>query len=811
MLNFFRKYQTYFFAVITVVIIISFSFFGTYNTLPANSIHEQVAFTAVDGTEVKRHELDELVLFISTDTDDKRLFGGMWGPNFLNDGVIRNDILTTGLGEILINTYPGLVEQDLQTKLEKEKRFALYKHPYAPFLTTESAWAYFAPNMKTHFDALRGADIATNPDAVNARVALFLEEKRFSAPLLKQVLRYQQKQYNWLTPDPNLERLDLSLFGYHTVDDWFGPKFLRIVGEFIINSSKIAEQKGYQVSKAEVLADLMKNSEISFKQNIQNPNLGVTNSTEYFNEQLRRLGMDRTKAVHVWQQVMLFRRMFQDVGNSALVDPLMSQSLYAYANETITGDLYKLPPELRFADYRTMQKFEAYLDAVSKRSKENDQDLLALPTTFNSIEKVKKKTPELVQKRYLLEVAQVQKSALNARVGIKETWNWEVNDANWPSLKQEFPELGIKAANTRDERLAALNGLDDVTRARVDQFARKAIVKSHPEWIKEALDGAEPTVAAVNMHSSGGKALFGLENRDALMALLDKAPLPNEEANEEAKEAASKLENFTGDGEVYYRIVVLKRAPDEEVATFAEANREGVLDALLDHQLEVQYVKVRESHPEKFQREDKTWKNFADVKDAVADIYYEKLLNAIRQDYSKATNGKGQQPTTSDLAASVRLYAYARGLMDNLKKVADPATLTQEAQKSLPPEQAFEKRLGVSDQWKLEHIAYKTDRSKENGDVDLVELYKIPVNSWSMVHTPVNGDLYFVQLKDRSKASDVTTLYDQQHIASELIADDAQRVYMHDVLKTIKEKNAISLDYMNTAVEMTADDVEKTN
>lgn len=63
MLQFFRKYQTYFFAVITVVIIISFSFFGTYNTLPANAIHEQVTFTAVDGSEIKRMELDEMILF----------------------------------------------------------------------------------------------------------------------------------------------------------------------------------------------------------------------------------------------------------------------------------------------------------------------------------------------------------------------------------------------------------------------------------------------------------------------------------------------------------------------------------------------------------------------------------------------------------------------------------------------------------------------------------------------------------------------------------------------------------------------------
>ena len=59
MLDFFRRHQRYFFAVITVVIVISFSFFGTYSTLSNSSFREQIAFTNVDGTDVTRHELDE--------------------------------------------------------------------------------------------------------------------------------------------------------------------------------------------------------------------------------------------------------------------------------------------------------------------------------------------------------------------------------------------------------------------------------------------------------------------------------------------------------------------------------------------------------------------------------------------------------------------------------------------------------------------------------------------------------------------------------------------------------------------------------
>lgn len=96
-----------------------------------------------------------------------------------------------------------------------------------------------------------------------SRVKLFLAEKKFPSPMLKQVLRYQEKQYNWLSPDQDLDRLDLSLFGYHTIEDWFTPHFTRLVSEFIINASILAEAQGYEVSKAEAMADLIRNTQLS--------------------------------------------------------------------------------------------------------------------------------------------------------------------------------------------------------------------------------------------------------------------------------------------------------------------------------------------------------------------------------------------------------------------------------------------------------------------------------------------------------------------------------------------------------------------
>ena len=807
MLQFFRKYQSYFFAITTFVIIISFSFFGTYNTLPSNANRELLAFTAVDGTKVPRSDVDEMIAFLSTDNEDKQLFGGAWGPNFLNDGFIKHDLLETGLAEILVSKYPDLVTQDLQQRLEKEKRYTLYSHPQAKFLSSESAWAYFAPNMKKQFDQLQKSDNATSPEAIATRIGLFLDEKQFPGPMLNQVLRYQQKQYSWLTPDPTLEHSDLSLFGYHTLSDWFGPHFLSLVAEFTINASKIAEQKGYQVSKAEALADLMRNADVSFEQNLNSPYLGVANSLEYFNEQLRYLGMDQNMAANIWRQVLLCRRMFQDVGNAVVIDPLMHQKFFAYTQETAIGDIYRLPADFQLRDYRALQKFETYLDAVAVRQKDakvSDAAYLNMPTQFQNVETVKKNAPELVQKRYLLEVAQVNKKDLQTKVGLKEMWNWEVEDKNWEALKAEFPDLGLKSGNTREERFALLDGLDNRTRTQVDQMARAGVVDAHPTWLQQALQDAEAKQMLIGLRPTGGTTfVVGLENRKELMRLLDQAPLAKDEAAP-AQAIPDILSRFTADKNTYYRVTVIERAPNEEIMTFAEANKEGVLDEMLDRQLEDYYQKNREKYAAEFQKEDQSWKEFADVKSAVADHYFENTLKRIRSYYAKTYPDKGQPPVTGDWAASARFTSQARelqaGLMKNDTKAI--ALVRNSEEKEVENGQL---KLGSSfnNQWKWEKEAYQTNRGNgaANG-LNRDELLALAPGDWTPVYTPVNGDITFFQLNRREASGDVTAMYDKFHEAHRLLSDDAQRTFMHTVVHNLKEKQAISLDYLNRNLEV---------
>lgn len=793
MLNFFRKYQWYFFLVITIVVIISFSFFGTNNVLNDHSWREQIAFKAINGDEITRFEVDDLVSFLATDSEDKVVFG-VWGANFLNDGVIRKDFLQTGMAQELATFYRDEIQRDLKAKLVKEKKFKPYVHPQVPFISSENAWNYFIPELTSYIQTFKSAENPTDPDALNARVKLYLAEKQFPATMLRQVLIYQEKQNNWTSHDPDLDRIDLSLFGYHQFEDWFGPRFSRLITQFIINSALLAEQKGYQVSKAEALADLIRHTDISFQQNKNSPELGVTTPEEYFNEQLRRLGMDQTRAVKVWRQVMLFRRYFQDAGQSALVDTLTYQQFNNYAKETVNVDLYRLPADLHLSDYAALQNFEVYLNAVTKKSK---NDLSVLPIDFLTSAEVAKNYPELVQKRYVLEITQASKRNLQARVGIKETWNWELEDKNWATLKKQFPELGVKKDQTREERLVALDNLDTTTRTRVDAFARSAIVDAHPEWIESALNEAKPQIKLVGLRLEGGKTPFeGLSDhslRKKLIELLDSASEGEVPGND------SELRSFTADKQNYYRIKVLEKDPHHEILTFSEANKQGGMDAVRDRVLEKHYLSIRDKNPATYQNEDKTWKNFVLVKDLVADNYLNKQLKALE----KAQTTANQENTSSnDQKAILRFFPYLSKAREALEK--DPSIEESFVKSKIenPPAEKLTPQEPLKNQWLLEKSVYAIKRNQPDSNVDATEAFSLTEKAWSKISTPTNGDLLFYQVrKQGANPEQELALAELTNKAHTLLSGETQRVLMRNVLQQIKEKGAISLQYMNAPPE----------
>lgn len=791
MLDFFRRYQRYFFFVITVVIIISFSFFGTYSTLGSDHWREQIVFTAIDGSDITRSDVDEMALFIATDNNDKALFGGAWGPNFLNDGVITKNFLETGLANELVKFYQTDLQEDFQKRLEKEKKYKLYTHPSAPFIGIESVWGYFSPDMQKHYQQLRETTNANSSEAFDNRVQLYLDERKFPSSMAKYVIRHQEKQYTWITPDYNLENTDLSLFGYHTVEDWFGPHFTRLVSQFIINASILAEQQGYQVSKAEAMADLIRNTQISYQEHQDQPNIGVASPEEYLSEQLRRLNMDQNRAVKIWRQVLLFRRYFEDAGNAALVDTMAFRQFNQFANESLAVEVYQMPKELRIGDFENMQKLEFYIAAVSKPG----TDKLALPTEFLAEAEIAKDYPELVQKRYALDVAQTTQKNIQSRIGIKEMWNWEADEKNWEALKKQFPDLALKAGSTRQERIDALDNLDKISRTKVDTFAKDAILKSHPEWITQALDRTPSQKVNVGMRAEGGNAFFsGLdskEKRTDLMKKLDAAAL---EAQPDDK---SPLHTYSADNQVYYRIVVLERAAKPEVLTFGEANSDGTLNTIRSRLLEKHYLATRTQNLLQYQNENKEWRPFESVKDLVANDYFKDTIASLEN-----VKKDGDTKMSKDKAASLRFYNHVNTIKLKVEKSpSEGEKFVRNDPKA--NDHLLAARTLLKDQWLLEKEEKNINRQSYDDLVASAEAFAMKEQTWSDLKTPPNGQLAFYRVKGKTLDDSVVTeaTAEQTRAAQAALSADAQRTLMQSVLTQIKDKNAISLAYLQKPEE----------
>lgn len=791
MLHFFRTYQRYIFIFITIVIVISFSFFGTYSAMQRSSFEDTTAFIAVDGTHVKRSELEKMNLFIGTDIEEKRNNRGLWGPNFLNDGVIKQEFLETGFAQILFKAFSTDLQAELEQRHHKEKQFQPYAHPQAPFISAETAWNYYLPGMKQSYSTLKNSSDPLSSEAIDARVKLFLGERRLPGTILSNMLRMQENQYSMIDHDPTLDYADLSLYGYHSAEDWFGPSFMRLASEFIINSAIIAKQRGYSVSESEAYADLIRNASISFRQNQQSPHLNVGNVGQYMEEQLRRMGMDKKQAIRVWQQVLLFRRLFQDMGNAMFTDPFTFQQYNAYTFENVSGNLYQLPPALRLNNARSLAKFELYIHGVS--DVKEGKDRFRMPETFKSVKDVAKSHPGLVQKRYLLDMSEVSTKQLESKVGLRQMWSWEIDEANWKKLTKEFPELALEKGMTTQERQQALDKLDKATRTRVDNFARAAIVKAHPEWVERSLNETKPETKLVHIPLKGGEiAIKGAKDRKELLSTLDNAPLASEDD-------AAKPFDYTGDGQHHYRIHVIDRSDKPEIMTYAEADKSGVLDEMTDKQLKQQYEQIRDKYPDEYKNSDDTWKSFDSVADSVVGRVYAPLVKEMGNHFIGGLIPADDNKNLSmSRAASLRFLQHVTDAKASLESGAKDEALITQTEESGGAANEVPPRKPLSDQWKLTTKAYSMKRSSQDTTLDKQEALSMNAGDWSKVYTPANGDIYFFAAKSRSHDADEKTLAGQVYTMHRLLGYDAQRNLAEDLLALMQERKAFNIDFLNS-------------
>ena len=578
MLGFFRKYQKFFFVIVTFFIVISFSFFGAFGAImKGDKIVDREIGQLIDGSTLKEQRLHGLIRLLQHGVEE----GGRTA-NLLNDSVIHKDILLSGIGEMLAGHLFEKLEPELEAKWRRVKNYSPYTHPYALGISASNVWAQFCPEINALLEEVKQAPDKFSKECLPLLFKLYHAQAQFPAPLLHQMLYYQQQQNEGIRPDPGLPQANVALFGFQSVEDWFGSKFVEEIGKFILNVACIAKEEGYKVTKGEAHVGLFSNVYRGIKIFMPNGNPSEEEAHKHFFQQLRHVGLDEAVAVDHWRDVLHFCRLFHEVGESVFLDTLAMDQFKRFAKPSNHICRYRLPPTLQLDSFDEMLKFQRYLEIT------HEGDYLGLPTQTRSIEEIRDGYPQLAYKPFKVEIATVSKGDVAARISLKETWRWEGDAGHFAQLQALFPTLSQKEESSIEGRMQALENLDELTRFKVDQFSRYALVDENPSLIDALLAEApyHERTLSVRLQASDNP----LSGADFLGLLEIDDP---------------RLTHYSTDGETFYSIHVIEKGMGWYLVPFEEVNRSGEMDEILDSLLVMAYPDL--------EREEAGAKVYADV------------------------------------------------------------------------------------------------------------------------------------------------------------------------------------------------------
>ncbi len=753
MLDFFRKYQKQFFIVIAAVVISSFVFFGAFGALNQGTLGsggsgrvDPVIGKSIDGSPLKLSEIASLSRFIAADQDDVLSNGRNTPPNLLNDGVIRKDILAAGVAEALVKGNYEALRSDLEQRIQRVKGYRSYEHPETPFLSAKAVWQRFLPAINTHWGCLQ-AEAEMSAASFVHLAKLYEMQNALPAEWLRRILMMQEQQYNWLHPDPRLRQNDLALFGFHSLADWFGKNFVDLSAEFIHNAAIAAEEKGYKATLEEAKADLQRNFVEAVKK-LQAAKVPVELS---YKDQLRILGMDENEAANVWRKILLFRRYFADVGNSVFLDRMAHAEFSSVANEKAVVDLYEWPSILQFNNAYHLFAFQTYLKSVALPEKGNEPIfILALPKAFLSIQEIEKKAPELIGVDYQAKVFAVDKREVALKASLKEVWAFEVEDATWARLKEEFPAVKPSFAKNGDDRFAFLEKLEPNERAKIDSFARLLLVDRHVEWVKEALDAAKGEEKKLSL-SAGKIELPYIDDPARLGAIFAKIPEAPETTLAQLQQYASKT--------AFFRFENIEKLSDAKIKTFQEAMNDRSLIKIVDKALEAEFPKMQSLLPKD--------KEFAQVKEEVADA----MLANLKKQIESATN-----EIDGSIVARRMGALSAMALVDLQKDPNDPTWMGTVGEDPL------------LSQFRMKRTEKQISRTVKE-DWMSKESFVLDPDQWSSVHVAADGGVVFMYVKTRQLSQE--PIVEQLVAGRQILSSDVQRVLAEKILTVMQKKHAV--------------------
>ncbi|MEN9654036.1 MAG: hypothetical protein RL235_148 [Chlamydiota bacterium] len=552
MLEFFRKHQRFFFLFVTCIVVFSFVFFGTFSALYDTQMPEDpILGQTAGGSSIHASEMRNMIQYIARSAS---------APNMCDDGVVEKEFLASSLGKELVSAYFDDVRPGLE---ERHKRLASYR----PYVHTEDAqvsmhalWSELSPELEPTLMALRTMD-DDSPATFEVMAKLYLCERKCPPGWVREWLRFMADRNPDLRKDPRLLTTDVALGGFHSLADWFGPEFLGLVAKCIFNGAESAEQMGLRVSNAEAKADLYRQFHEATR--------SLKGTPFSLRDHVRSIGLDEKSAIETWRKITLFRRFLNHVGDATLVDRLVGKEIEQFAAEKAKIDLYTWPDAMVVTSAKDFALLRLYTEALFE-----DHKLYQVPGRLRGIDEVEKKTAELVQSTFRVDLAVLSREELLQRVPLGEVLGWQMSDEGWSRLCLEIPGLNLTEQGER--RVQVVQGLPSSDKARADRLARGAWVDGHPDWVLLHLKGQTPKERTVHV-SKMGVSWNDIADGKKLAGLLEKASNGDEGAKEE-------LVHF-GNGP-YLSISRVERLEPKKILSLQEVKERNVFAKALEKRMQ---------------------------------------------------------------------------------------------------------------------------------------------------------------------------------------------------------------------------------
>ncbi len=698
MLGFIQRYQKIFLIVVAVFISISFLFFGIIPKGPQKSTDKTV-YRTLNKQKVKQSRFEGLKVLLNTNNGDNALYGKAIGTHYFTENFVSSDLIKPGILGLLVDRNLELLEGDLKAQHQKENKYQFYSHPSAPFLNADTIWSIHAPELKASIELLKGE---TNVKvAFENRQKLYAEESRFSSFDLWKILNEQESQFQWIPKDSNLNPQSLQLFGYHSLEDWFGEKLMGKVCEFIFEVDALAKKQGYRITDQEAEQDLMSLNEQNF---MRIKSLGVKDfedSQAYLEAKLKHLGMNRMQMVSIWKDLLLFRRFFQEAGTSVVLDSYALEPFEHYAAEQMKVARFSLPEDLQFHSMKDLMQFEVYLEALGKPLNQ-----LALAFEMGSLESISNKYPQLVERP--LEVQYKKVTLANAALNIKvqDIWNWKLDPNNYQALANQFPKLRHQGELDLEDYQDLLEHLDTATQMQMDQFVREILLKENTDWLEKAFSIAEIVKEELSPRKNGqGLPFKGLEVSSKKELFLDNLfkSIDQEELG---------MESITFNEQDYYQVVAVSAREDERLVSFQQLKEDRTLEKLLAKRSK----KGSTNSQNKLEKE-----------------LFEPLKREIRNDYL-SLHKESSNELTNDFYCKYRMYYPMRLALEFMK---DHSKLNE--------------NYAFNSLWTLRESPHTYIRYLENKQ-EMEALLPLKEGHWTSVK-PSENDLIFTQILSHPKTN----------------------------------------------------------